>query len=147
MAEKPAPKINTVTLRQIGAALSEAHDIPKKQAAAVLEDLVTMITKHLKKGDKIRIGGLGRAAGTQASGAHGPQPGDRRSHQDQGIEEGCLPRRQGAEGIRLSDLRSRFASHARLLRAAAGHRRAVFLRRAIARPTPRAHQSVAICAP
>ena len=59
MAEKPAPKINTVTLRQIGAALSEAHDIPKKQAAAVLEDLVTMITKHLKKGDKIRIGGLG----------------------------------------------------------------------------------------
>ncbi len=59
MAEKPAPKINTVTLRQIGAALSEAHDIPKTQAAAVLEDLVTMITKHLKKGDKIRIGGLG----------------------------------------------------------------------------------------
>ena len=59
MAEKPAPKINTVTLRQLGAALSESHDIPKKQAAAVLEDLVTMITKHLKKGDKIRIGGLG----------------------------------------------------------------------------------------
>jgi len=59
MAEKPAPKINTITLRQIGAALSEAHDIPKKQASAVLEDLVTLITKHLKKGDKIRIGGLG----------------------------------------------------------------------------------------
>ena len=59
MAEKPAPKINTVTLRQLGASLSEAHDIPKKQAAAVLEDLVTMINKHLKKGDKIRIGGLG----------------------------------------------------------------------------------------
>jgi DNA-binding protein HU-beta len=58
MAEKPAPKINTVTLRQLGANLAEAHDIPKKQAAAVLEDLVTMITKHLKKGDKIRIGGL-----------------------------------------------------------------------------------------
>ena len=59
MAEKPAPKINTITLRQIGATLSEAHDIPKKQSAAMLEDLVTMITKHLKKGDKIRIGGLG----------------------------------------------------------------------------------------
>jgi DNA-binding protein HU-beta len=25
----------------------------------VLEDLVTLITKHLKRGDKIRIGGLG----------------------------------------------------------------------------------------
>jgi DNA-binding protein HU-beta len=33
--------------------------MPKKQATAVLEDLVTMITKHLKKGAKIRIGGLG----------------------------------------------------------------------------------------
>jgi DNA-binding protein HU-beta len=59
MAEKPAAKTNTVTLRQIGAALADAHDIPKKQATAVLEDLVTLITKHLKKGDKIRIGGLG----------------------------------------------------------------------------------------
>jgi DNA-binding protein HU-beta len=59
MADKTAPKVTTITLRQLGAALSEAHEIPKKQTAAVLEDLVTMITKHLKKGDKIRIGGLG----------------------------------------------------------------------------------------
>ena len=59
MADKSAPKVTTITLRQLGAALSEAHEIPKKQATAVLEDLVTMITKHLKKGDKIRIGGLG----------------------------------------------------------------------------------------
>lgn len=60
MAEKkPAPKVNTITLRQIGANLAEAHEIPKKHAAAILEDLVIMVTKHLKKGDKIRIGGLG----------------------------------------------------------------------------------------
>ena len=59
MAEKSAPKVDTVTLRHIGAALSEAHDIPKKQATAVLEDMVSLITKHLKRGDKIRIGGLG----------------------------------------------------------------------------------------
>jgi len=59
MADKTAPKVTTITLRQLGAALSEVHEIPKKKAAAVLEDLVTMITKHLKKGDKIRIGGLG----------------------------------------------------------------------------------------
>ena len=57
---KAAPKAqSTVTLRHIGTALSEAHDIPKKQANAVLEDMVAMITKHLKKGDRIRIGGLG----------------------------------------------------------------------------------------
>lgn len=56
---KTVAKPNTVTLRQLGTALAETHEMPKKQATAVLEDLVTMITKHLKKGDRIRIGGLG----------------------------------------------------------------------------------------
>jgi len=56
---KAAPKVDTVTLRHIGAALAEAHELPKKQGIAVLEDMVTMITKHLKRGDKIRIAGLG----------------------------------------------------------------------------------------
>ena len=54
-----AKATNTVTLRHIGVALSETHDLPKKQANAVLEDMVALITKHLKKGDRIRIGGLG----------------------------------------------------------------------------------------
>ncbi|HEX2840573.1 HU family DNA-binding protein [Hyphomicrobium sp.] len=59
-ASKGAAKAqNTVTLRHLGTALSEAHDLPKKQANAVLEDMVAMIAKHLKKGDRIRIGGLG----------------------------------------------------------------------------------------
>lgn len=49
----------TVTLRHIGAALAEAHSLPKKQANAVLADLVSMITGHLKKGARIRLGGLG----------------------------------------------------------------------------------------
>ena len=60
MAKAAAPaKIETVTLKHIAAALAEAHEIPKKQAVALLEDLVTTITKHLKKGARIRIGGLG----------------------------------------------------------------------------------------
>ena len=58
-ATKTAAKVDTVTLKHIGTALSEAHDIPKKQANAVLEDMIAMIAKHLKKGDRIRIGGLG----------------------------------------------------------------------------------------
>jgi DNA-binding protein HU-beta len=58
-AAKAAAKPNTVTLRQLGATLADNHEMSKKQAQAVLEDLVTMITKHLKKGDRIRIGGLG----------------------------------------------------------------------------------------
>ena len=60
-ASKTASKaaVSTVTLRHIGTALSETHDLPKKQANAVLEDFVALVTKHLKKGDRIRIGGLG----------------------------------------------------------------------------------------
>ncbi len=58
-APKAAKAVSTVTLRHLGTALSESHDIPKKQANAVLEDLIALITKHLKKGDRIRIGGLG----------------------------------------------------------------------------------------
>ena len=57
--KKAAAKVETITTRQLAAALADAHELPKKQAIAVLEDLVTMITKHLKKGAKIRIGGLG----------------------------------------------------------------------------------------
>ena len=57
-AAKPA-KAATVTLKHIGAALAEAHNMPKKQANEVLADMVGMIAGHLKKGARIRIGGLG----------------------------------------------------------------------------------------
>ena len=49
----------TITLKHLAAALSDSHDLPKKQAEAVLGDLVTLTTRHLKKGDKIRLTGLG----------------------------------------------------------------------------------------
>src|SRR5579862_3490786 len=55
-----APKAGaTVTLKHIAAALSESHDMPKKQADAMLGEMVGLVTKHLKKGDKIRLTGLG----------------------------------------------------------------------------------------
>jgi DNA-binding protein HU-beta len=49
----------TITLKHLAAELAEGHDLAKKQAEAVLGDLVTLATKHLKKGDKIRLNGLG----------------------------------------------------------------------------------------
>ena len=55
-AKKSAP---TVTLKHLAANLSESHEMSKKQAEAVLGELVGLVTKHLKKGDRIRIGGLG----------------------------------------------------------------------------------------
>jgi DNA-binding protein HU-beta len=54
-----AAKANTVTMRHLGISLSELHGLPKKQMAAMLEDMVALITRHLKKGDRIRMAGLG----------------------------------------------------------------------------------------
>jgi DNA-binding protein HU-beta len=56
---KAIVKAPTVTLRHLGADLAEAHSMPKKQAYTLLEDLIGMLTKHLKKGDRIRMSGLG----------------------------------------------------------------------------------------
>lgn len=58
MAKKAVPP-STVTLRHLAAALAEDHDMSKKQAEEILTGLVSRITKHLKKGDRIRIVGLG----------------------------------------------------------------------------------------
>ena len=52
-------KVETVTLKHIAAALAEAHQIPKKQSVEILTDMVGMIGKHLKKGQRIRMPGLG----------------------------------------------------------------------------------------
>ncbi|MEZ5987134.1 MAG: HU family DNA-binding protein [Hyphomonas sp.] len=63
-AAKPAAaaapkKVVTVTLRQLAAELADTHGLTKKQTEAILGDLVTMTTKRLKKGEKVRFTGLG----------------------------------------------------------------------------------------
>ena len=58
MAKKAATP-TTVTLKHLAAALSEEHELSKKSAEAILTDLVNRITKHMKKGERIRIVGLG----------------------------------------------------------------------------------------
>jgi DNA-binding protein HU-beta len=58
MAKKAAAPA-TITLRHLAAALAEEHALSKKAAEAILTDMVSMITKHLKKGDRVRIVGLG----------------------------------------------------------------------------------------
>lgn len=63
MAKKAAPAkakaATTVTLRHLGTALAETHELPKKQVNTILEDMVGMIRTHLKKGNRLRLAGLG----------------------------------------------------------------------------------------
>jgi DNA-binding protein HU-beta len=49
----------TITLKMLAAGIAESHEMSKKQAEAVLDDLVTATSQHLKKGDKVRLTGLG----------------------------------------------------------------------------------------
>jgi DNA-binding protein HU-beta len=58
MAKKAATPA-TVTLKHLAAALADEHELSKKTAEAILNDMVGKITKHLKKGERIRIVGLG----------------------------------------------------------------------------------------
>jgi DNA-binding protein HU-beta len=59
-AKAPAEKSSGVlSLRNIADRLSEAHELPKRQANEILTSMVELIAKSLKKGDKIRLNGLG----------------------------------------------------------------------------------------
>ena len=58
MAKKAASPA-TVTLKHLAAAIAEEQELSKKQAEGILTDVVTRIAKHLKKGDRIRMVGLG----------------------------------------------------------------------------------------
>ena len=60
MATAPAKKTAaTITMKHLAANLAESNDLSKTQTEAVLGGLVGLVTKHLKMGDRIRIGGLG----------------------------------------------------------------------------------------
>ena len=89
MASKPA---TTVTLKHLAATLAEDNELSKKQAEAILGGLVGNIVKHLKKGERIRIGGLGILQVRKRAARMGRNPATGEPIQDQGEQEGRLPR-------------------------------------------------------
>ena len=58
MAKKAATP-TTVTLKHLAAAIADEQELSKKQAESILNDMVSRITKHLKKGERIKLAGLG----------------------------------------------------------------------------------------
>ncbi|WP_368066979.1 HU family DNA-binding protein [Hyphomonas sp.] len=57
VAKKAVPDV--LTLKHIAAEISEAHEMPKKQAETIVSDFIDRMGGHLKKGKKLRISGLG----------------------------------------------------------------------------------------
>lgn len=58
-ATKSASTSAVLTLRHMAERLSEAHEVPKRQANEMLTQVIEIIAKSLKKGEKIRLSGLG----------------------------------------------------------------------------------------
>lgn len=68
----------TVTMKQIAADLAGKHDLSKKQVEAIMGDLITSFAKNLKKGNRIRIPGLGilQVKRTKARNGRNPATGE-----------------------------------------------------------------------
>jgi DNA-binding protein HU-beta len=67
-AESPSRKIAasnaaaaqaTITLKQIGLQLAAARQLPKQQVEMIFSDMIETVVKHLEKGAKVRISGIG----------------------------------------------------------------------------------------
>jgi DNA-binding protein HU-beta len=54
-----AQAASVVTAKHLAAAIADEHQIPQKQANAVVASLIDLMTDHLKNGDRLRISGLG----------------------------------------------------------------------------------------
>jgi DNA-binding protein HU-beta len=67
-----------MTKSQVVAHLAEKAGIPKKTAAAVLEELVTLATKEAKRSGQFVVPGLGKAvkANRKARTGRNPQTGE-----------------------------------------------------------------------
>ena len=52
-------KVLTVPLSKVAAELAEKHDMSKKAVGELLGAFVDLTVKHLKKGNKVRVTGLG----------------------------------------------------------------------------------------
>ncbi|WP_158743988.1 HU family DNA-binding protein [Acidisphaera sp. L21] len=55
---KPVPVV-TITMKQMGAAFAERHEMTKRDADAMLADVFGTVVDHLKAGERVRISGLG----------------------------------------------------------------------------------------
>ena len=59
MATATKVTVPTVPLSKVAAELAEKTGMTKKDATSALDDFIGLVVKHLKKGNKVRVTGLG----------------------------------------------------------------------------------------
>ena len=52
-------KAETITLKLVFEQLALQRDMPKKHGHEMMEGMIDLVTAHLKKGDRVRMSGLG----------------------------------------------------------------------------------------
>ena len=83
------------------AELADGHNLSKKQAEALLDNLMTLAASHLRHGHGVRLTGLGTLH-VQDRHPSGAGISDRRSHRDQGQGKDRVLASQGVEGGHLT---------------------------------------------
>lgn len=58
-AKAATAKTTTITVKKIAAEIAPAHDLSNKGSEAIITSFVDTVVKYLKKGERVRIGGLG----------------------------------------------------------------------------------------
>ena len=69
------PKPTTISTRHLANELADQHQFSKRHALAMMEEFIGMITKHLKKGERVRIVGLGILQVRKRAARMGRNPG------------------------------------------------------------------------
>ena len=64
-----------ITTKHLAYTLADQHQLTKKQGQQMLQDLVGLITKHLKKGERVKIAGLGILQVRKRAARMGRHPG------------------------------------------------------------------------
>lgn len=55
----PKAKTENISTKQIATELAKKHELSNKASGEILEDFVAVLTRHLKRGARVRINGLG----------------------------------------------------------------------------------------
>ena len=93
-ATKPsatAKSSRPVTRKHLAAALAAEHQLTKRAGEALLGDLVAIITKHLKKGEPVRLSGLGILQVRKRAARMGRNPATGEAIEIKGKQESRFP--------------------------------------------------------
>src|ERR1700740_3075456 len=132
-AASPAP----ITLKHLAAAIAEDQELSKKQAESILTDMVSRITKHLKKGERIRIVGLGILQVRKRAARTGRNPATGEPIQIKASKKVAFRAAKELKAAIISRLQALFNAFAPFRRCFRGPRNGVFFCDIVLRSSPK----------